>query len=225
MDVFWEIRNIEGVKKVSDLSPDISLPLNLFFFLCPARKGPFKLNPEKTGFTAVYKPGITPKSAENLARARQFLAQLKQAGIPYTATAVFASADSIVCFSRPVERPALPELPELAELDIVLVENYDPFLTRFQQWVWFMKDRPWKNVPGRFLVQGRKEMDRLFLFRPPANVFEDFMIRLLAYYALDGIIAREGAFGPNPVLLGVEGEWTDVVQNSAISPRLPTIII
>jgi hypothetical protein len=50
----------------------------------------------------------------------------------------------------------------------------------------------------------------------PENLVLDFAERSWSGFALDGILAREGHFGPNPVLIAVEGTGVAMLQNCGL---------
>lgn len=64
------------------------------------------------------------------------------------------------------------------------------------------------------------EEERLLELLPttvPKNLAADFVRRVFAGFALDGILIRKGEFGTkNPVILGVESPGVGVLQNAAL---------
>ncbi|OHA62010.1 MAG: hypothetical protein A2117_02370 [Candidatus Wildermuthbacteria bacterium GWA2_46_15] len=224
MDLFQALRELGEVEKVSHLYPEIvgAGPLDFFFFVCPARKS-FEINRERTGFTTVYRNGITPASLERARKVRLFLEEFGKIGIQYNCRCVFSSADAIICFPIPVAKPEPPSAIE----GIAVIENYPLLLANLGRWTSLICQKPWEKVSGKVREEEEKRLRLLFLFRPPENLAKDLIARIWAGFSLDGLLAREGTFGQNPVLLGVEGEGVTILQNAALSRKewLPTIFL
>ncbi|MBI2514883.1 hypothetical protein HYV91_01690 [Candidatus Wolfebacteria bacterium] len=215
VDLFEALRRFETVEKVSYLYPNVvgQGAIDFFFFVCPARK-PFRLNAYGTGFTTAYREGVTPSSLERVKRVSAFLSEFeKKVTFPFSCRCIFASADALILFPIPIDPPSLPS--EVAGFPVV--SNYDLVAKNSQVWARLMRDKPWEKVPERISNQERERFSSLFWSRPPANLIREFIDRSFAGFALDGILARQGCFGSNPVLLGVEGEGVAILQNAGLS--------
>lgn len=215
LDLFKETRSLEMVKKVSNLDPNLTEKgkINFIFFTCPKMNGQgLKLNAAKTGYTVKYLEGFSRGSEENIARVHQFINYFRRLNVEFEVKCIFASADAMVLFPLMVD-PSEPA-PQLKEIEVIA--NLETVKTNLKEFVRLYHEKPWQFLPARFW-QG--EVLRLKEMLPPSpeNLKEDFAQRTLAGFALDGILIKQGAFGANPVILGVESPGVAVLQNAALS--------
>lgn len=221
MDTFEVVRGLGSVERVSNLYPQTGMPLlNFVFFLCPRMKASgFKLNRNKTGLVIEYVKGNSKSTEERMEKVRVFTKEAREAGIDFTITAIFASGDALILFPFPVLPPPLPRV------DCAVVSNYELVRNNFTRFVELYYNKSWEKAPARVW---RRESERLRSFLPmnfPENIVQDFIERIFAGFALDGLLIRSGYFGANPVILGVETSGVSVLQNAAL-PRekwLPVI--
>lgn len=220
MDAFQTIRTLTSVKKVSNLPANHPQPLTCLFFLCPAlnSKG-IRLNSHGTGMTAKYADKLSGSTQERLQLVKSFQKEICRTDICCKLVAIYATADPLILFSPPTGPPKKPELPFPA------VTNYQVVYERLVDWHQFYCDKPWQQLPQKFVEQGEKRLSGLLPENCPLNVGEDFVRRVMAGFALDGLLIKLGCFGDNPVLLGVESPEVAVLQNATLSreERIPVI--
>ena len=225
MDIFTQLRKFESVEKVSNLYPEIleKGPLDFFFFLCPKMKGSgFRLNRNQTGLTTEYSEGLNTSTPERIARVKKFLEELKNLEIQFTCRGIFSAADAIIMFPVPIKPPQTP----LEIEGIPIISNYELVKSNFPRFAELMRKKPWENVPGRVReLEFARLAEFLKYTNPPRNLIKDFVERIWSGFALDGILAREGKFGDNPILLGVESLGVAILQNAALPKEkwLPVI--
>lgn len=227
MDMFRALKEMKQVAKISNFYQErIKGPIDFVFFVCPARKGrSFKLSRNRTYFLADYKAtnGIGSTALRRARRVNEFLGDFKTLGVAYTIQCIFAAADALIC------SPVFHEIPQCpVEIGgIPAVSNFSPVLENMPIFGRLYRERPWTGIPAAVL---EKERERLLEILPsgcPSNVKEDFIERVWAGFALDGVILRNGTFGQNPVILGVESPEVLVFQNSALERTdwIPTMQI
>lgn len=221
LDLFQALIGMEAVEGVSNLYGEGKKGLlNFFFFICPARKRRIlRKNRNETGFFPDYKyeEVLTQATMERIEVVNQFLREFSsEIEIEYQCLCVFSSADALTLFPIPAEPPVPPreigEIPVLSNYEIVL-EN----LTRFGR---IFQERPWEGVPLKWRELEYNRLAELLPREAPERLIRDFVERVWAGFALDGVLAREGVFGPNPVLLGVESRGVVVLQNAALPRQL-----
>ncbi len=212
MDLFGVLNSFESVKRVSNLRK-LEGTINFLFFICPRiRSKGMTLNQFHTGLTAQYIEGASISTTDRLRRVQRFSEEATKAGISFEVTAIFASADSLILFPLPVEPPKLPVLDDY----IRVIPNLEVVRARLGQFGEIYAQEPWNSVPQKFL---EPEVSRLGQSLPdgtPENLRKDFIKRVFSGFALDGLVVREGIFGDNPVLLGVESPGVTMLQNSAL---------
>jgi len=212
MDLFAVIRDFQSVEKVSNLYPqDGEEELSLLFFICPTMKSSgFKLNRNKTGLTTEYTKGENKSTPERVARVDAFADEAKKAGIDFAISAIFSSADALILFPIPLPEPPIPKL------SYNVISNYQLVKNNFDNFVELYHSQPWEKVPEKIR---RLEGERLKIFfstSTPSNIIQDFIERVFAGFALDGILMRKGLFGKNPVILGVESPGVAILENAAL---------
>lgn len=215
MDLFAVLRELPSVSRVSHLYDEVGeRTIDFVFFLCPKMAKGFKLSRHRTGLTTRYTPGNSKSTEDRLPRVTTFVKEAEGLGICFTVSALFSAADALILFPVPLSPPPEPEVNGFR-----LISNYGIVRERMDQFVDLYTRRPWcGRVPDRVIGA---ETDRLISFCPdktPSNVAQDFVERVLAGFALDGVLLREGAFVENPVLLGVETPEVTILQNSML-PR------
>jgi hypothetical protein len=235
MDLFATLRDLESVAHVANLDPATKGPLNALFYLCPKMSGKgLQVNSSKTGFTVRYVEGLSESTIDRLQRAERFVAQATAVGVEVSLTAIFAAADAEMLFPIPVEPPPVPEIPGLK-----VISNLNVFKYSLDDFWEFYNRVPWRNVPGRFVEQEVRRLTALLptdcsakvrevFIRTPwvdRNLAEAFIRRILAGFALDGLLLSRGYFGRQAVLLGVESPGVAVLQNAALprEQRIPVI--
>jgi hypothetical protein len=218
MDIFKMISGLEGVKRVSNLYPEIcQKTINLIFFVCPATKSRLKVNRNRTGFTTCYKQDGAFGSVawKRVQKVREFLLRFRSLELDYSCVCIFASGDALIISSLPVEAPVC-----LESIDgIEIVSNYKIVhqnLTRFST---LYGQKPWENVPVRTRNEEEVRLWEILPKEAGDNLKTDFVERIWAGFALDGILIREGTFGINPVILGVESPGVAMLQNSALEKK------
>ncbi|MEA3463492.1 MAG: hypothetical protein U9R14_00170 [Patescibacteria group bacterium] len=210
--------------RVSNLYPEIGKkPLDFLFFICPKLKSNgFRLNRNKTGLAVEYVKGENKSTVERLEKVKMFISEVRGAGIEFTISAIFASADAIMLFPLPVMVPPLPNLNS----NIRVISNYEIVQNNFFEFIRLYNNRPWEKVPEKFV---KMEYERLKSFihgqKIPQNIIHDFIERAFTGFALDGKLIRAGHFVDNPVILGIESPGVVVLQNAALSRKqwLPVI--
>jgi hypothetical protein len=220
MDVFQIIRGLSCVKKVCHLFAQHPQPFTCLFFLCPAlnSKG-IRVNEFETGVTARYKETLSESTQRRLELVRRFQEELASTGISFELKAICATADSLFLFSPPAGPPPVPSV------EFPMVSNHQAAYERLNVWHELYCRKPWEGLPQRFVKQGEARLRGLLPDRCPKFVCNDFVRRTFAGFALDGIMIRDGCFGPRPVILGVESPEVAVLQNAALpqEERLPVI--
>lgn len=239
-DLFATLRAFSSVERVSNLY-GASNPLHLHFFLCPKiknkglclRKVGMGSGKVVTGLRVAYDVGPAKSTEERLARVERFLQEALAGGVGVRVQAIFAVADAMLLFSLPVPLPPPPEAESalLARMGLrtkvgaTLTVNTEAVEQHRALFTQFYEEQPWRSVPERVR---REEEDRLVQMLPegtPDYIREDFVRRTFAGFALDGMLLRSGAFGRDPVILGVESSGVPILQNAAL-PReqwLPVI--
>lgn len=215
-DLFSQIKSFSSVQKVSNFYPNGNDLYDLVFFVCPRISGKgIKINKANTGFTASYRDGMSEYSRERFVRVSNFLTEIRSIGLRYSLTTIFAAADSYLLFPIPADPPEIPS-PEFIPDGFELVSNLQIYRNFSTEFGYFYRDCIWKKTPQ----WARKlEIERLAEILPinaPENLKTDFTDRCFAGFALDGLVLKQGIFGPNPVILGVESLGVSVLQNAAL---------
>lgn len=216
-DLFVQLKKLENVEKVSNFYPGIleKGSLDFFFFLCPKMKGGrFRLNKNQTGFTTEYVEGLNNSTPQRIVCVKRFLEEFKNLKIPFTCRGILATADAIILFPFPVKPPIV--FPEIEGVQII--SNYELVKINFVKFLELINEKSWEKAPKRVRDL---EFDRLFsdfpkYIKSPKNLIQDFVERTWAAYSLDGLLARAGKFGDNPILLGVESPGVAILQNAAL---------
>lgn len=213
MDLFAVLREFETVERVSHLFPETwSEPLDFFFFLCPKIKpAGFRPNRNKTAFRVDFVPGVANSTLTRVERVLRFLEEFEQLDVEYQLRAVLATADVIILPLVPMEAPPLIGLD-----GIEVVSNFPFVQSRLGMYFELYRDQPWMSLPERIRREERKRLEKLLPSRTPAGLVDEFVERAWAGFALDGRLARQGCFGKNPVLLGVESPGVAILQNAAL---------
>ena len=224
-DLFATIRALSSIKKVSNFYVPEDTVLDLVFFVCPRLTGNgLKVNKLKTGFAASYRDGISEYSRERFERVDRFCHELQSFDVNYRLTAIFAAADSMMLFPIPAEPPNLPSA-EFVPQGFKLLSNLEIYASQFQTFAKLYRDSVWQKAPPWAIKMERDRLAEILPRNIPDNISEDFINRCFAGFALDGLILRQGYFGQNPVILGVETPGVSVLQNIALerSQWLPVI--
>lgn len=231
MDLFKKLKGMESVEKVSNILPGVEeRPLNFFFFVCPKLKGNgYSVNRNKTGFTTRYVEGQRESTFEKIERVKRFLEKFRSehenAKISLTCVCVLAGGEALTLFPIPIEAPST--MPSEIK-GIPVMSNYKLVKDNLLKFWELYQTKPWERIPDKTREEEYAYIQNLIEYtHAPDNLVRDFAERIWAEYALDGILAKEGKFGKNPVLLGVEGEGTVMLQNAALPKKewLPTILL
>ena len=216
MDIFPLLKGMPSVMKVSNLYDCVANEtITFLFFICPKMKGNgFRLNGNKTGLEVEYVGKKFPNSAiQAIGRAMIFLTEFQRLNLPFTARAIYASADALMLPSVPTSPPEVPTHPDIEVVpnDLVVASNICTFGQLYRA-------KPWSSAPQRVCSFERDRLSSILSSHIPANVAADFVERTWSGFALDGLLIRQGLFGFNPVLLGVESPGISILQNAAL-PR------
>lgn len=225
MDLTQKISSLVSVATVDCLKYSEETVLNFLFFLCPRLSGEgITVNRHNTGFTATYGSGLNKSALERIGLVRKFSKEATQVGIRFTTTAIFAAADAITLFTPPPKTPPTPCAP-----DIKICSNLVSVRKAMDRWRELYKERPWEEAHDADYHWYPYESERLMQLLPQSygcwQACDDFVNRALANFALDGILMREGVWGENPVILGVESPGVAILQNVAIKNAGPVPII
>ena len=221
---------MKSVEKVSNFYPKTGeCCLNFFFFVCPKSKGNgYSVNRNKTGFTTRYVEGQRESTLEKIERVKKFLKEFsgepENAEISFTCTCVLADAEALTLFPIPIDPPIVPSKIK----EIPVMSNYKLVRDNLLKFWELYQTKPWERISDKTRAEEYAYIQNLIEYtHAPENLIRDFAERVWAEYALDGILAKEGKFGKNPILLGVEGEGTVMLQNAALPKKewLPTILL
>lgn len=216
-DIFEILRNFKSVKQVSNLyKTSVQEKINFLFFICPCmnNKG-IKIAPNRLGFTTTYLNKLNTSTIIRISLVNMFISEMELTGISFDVTAIFSNADSLILFPLPVSVPR--EIPELDQ-KIKVVPNLDFVRKNMDEFANLYYSKPWKKIPEFIL---KNESDRLKEFLPKSDALlkNDFVNRTFAGFSLDGILIRQGYFGKNPIILGVEAPGVAKIQNSALEKK------
>lgn len=207
LDIMKKFRSVKRIQHQKNLDP--STRINFLFFICPRMKAPgFVI--EKGVLSARYVPGLSGFAAARISKAQKFLDEARTIGIDHDIQAIYADADSFLLFRYPVKSPA--ELPTIQ--DIPVKSNLEFYRGKMSDISRLDRDTPWQNIPARHLEEQR--IKKFLPTEAPRQLKEEFVKRVFIGFALDGLIIREGVFGANPVILGVESPGVSMLQNSAL---------
>lgn len=218
MKTVQEVRNFPQKIRVGNV-------LQGRFFICPKIKGKgYRLNQQRTGFTVKYdQEGKQRKSAlQRIERVKIFLREFERLGVLFSwkIKAVVASAEAKLLFPEAVKPPLVP--PEICGFQTISTyESLDKKeIGRF--WNLYMK-KPWLALPREIIEQEYPHVAAVLSHtRASKNLVHDFIKRVFAEYALEGIWFSENKFGtkpfgPNPIILGVESPGVPSLINAALS--------
>ena len=100
---------------------------------------------------------------------------------------------------------------------IKVVSNLEAVKNRMSDFNDIYNSQPWKKESiQRFVSLEEKRMAQFLDKKMQNNIKKDFIRRVFAGFALDGIFMRERVFGSNPVILGVESPGVPILQNSTL---------
>ncbi len=213
----WKkLQRLTSVRRVVGLIPSGSATIDFVFFICPRMKaGGYWLNKDRTGLETKYVPGLNISTRERVKRVETFVAEARKFGLAgFSVSAIISDADALVLFSVPVS-PAPP--PSEREVGFPVYANYEAVRRNLPIWEAFCRSETWlQGVTREAVVRERKRLKELVI-QFPAPVVEDFVKRVFAGFALDGLLLRRGELGPkNPVILGVESPGVALLQNAAL---------
>lgn len=226
VDLFGSLKAMESVARVSNLDPTNTTLSNAIFFICPRMTGKgLRVNRPGTGLQAQYASGLSASAVDHIRRVERFRCEAKEANIEVNVTAIFAAADAWLLFPIPANVPAMPD-----EMELKAVSNFGAVKANFELFGDLYREAPWLSTPERVR---RAEVARLSAMLPspwqpevsdefvrgrqPNNPAEDFIARVFAGFALDGVLISQGLFGDNPIILGVESPGVATLQNAALA--------
>ncbi len=223
MDLLKTLRGLTSVEKVYGLNYSEDTVLNFLFFICPKLQGEgIVRNRRSTGFTATYGAGLSKSALLRINQVRKFMSEAEQTEIKFTTTAIFAAADAITLFSPPANIPSKPYIS-----DTRILSNLAPVRKEMRQWRDFYESL---EIPDNIMDEWHMydykfyELHRLKGLLPEGENYQDrsqndFVKRAFANFALDGVLMRQGVFGENPVILGVESPGVALIQNAALKDK------
>lgn len=203
--------------------------INFLFFVCPRMKNP-GITIKRSALTAKYVPGLSGYQQKRIARIKRFFHEAEsfygarsKVRINFDIKkAIFAAADSFILFSPPLDPPR--EVPNIPEIEVV--SNIDLYKKREGRFTDILyHERPWEKIPAWVLDTEEKRLRQLLPVETSREVKQEFIQRVFAGFALDGLVIREGVFGGNPVILGIESPGVGYLQNASLKPeeRIPVI--
>lgn len=214
--------DIRALKRIKDVARVVGNPnLNeatLVYFLCPclSSKG-IVVNQDGTGFTAKYVERLSVSAKVRINKARGFMAQVSgQSSCVYRI--IWGSADGMILYSQS-DFPAVPDGLRQA------IANHSAVASHMVEFWRFYEERPWTLAPAWAVVQEERRLLSILPADSPKALQRDFIRRVFAGFALDGWLLREGLFGPDPVILGVESSGVAILQNAALAlaDQIPVI--
>ncbi len=213
-----KIEQIRGVAKVSGKLANLD-GATLIYFLCPclSSKG-IVLNQSGTGFAAKYVDRLSGFAKARREKAMNFMAALSGQESDCMFRMIWGSADALILYSQ-TDYPGVPaDLPEGMANHGAVAAHIDDFWR-------FYEARPWEKSPSWAQMQESRRLLGLLPEDAPKNLKQDFVRRVFAGFALDGLLLRRDCFGPNPVILGVESSGVAVLQNAALpaTDQIPVI--
>lgn len=219
------IKRMRTVQRVEDWDRLKDGDIGFVFFFCPRMKSSgFWVNEEETGLETKYVPGISGFSAQRIARVAAFREEFgRLAGQRFSITAIFASADSALLFPRAVPPPATPNEKDVG---FPVWENLTAFNKFRDVWESFRNQKPWEKGAPYHIRDAEARRLRALLGSVPRPLADDFIDRVFAGFAFDGVMLRTGGLGvANPVILGVESPGVPTLQNAGLEPmdRIPVI--
>lgn len=224
-DLFSLLKAAKSVARISNFYLNDYHVIEFISFSCPRFTGNgLKLNECKTGFTATYRDGFSANSLKSFELIQAFneefgqICQDNSVEMKIKTKVIFADADSVILLPIPVSPPAMPPIED-RPCGIIFKRNlpiYREYLAKFGE---IYQEKPWKSAPKWALEMEYERLDKIIPSHTPEPIKEDFINRCFAGFALDGIILREGRFGPNPVILGVESKGVSILQNSALAKK------
>jgi hypothetical protein len=178
-----------------------------------------QLNQMGTGLTTQYKAHPSSSLEKRIEQVREFAHEASRHGISFTLTAIFADADAYILFPVPVKVPPVPAT-DFGLPNFRMMGNASVVRAHLEDFGALYCRKPWESIPHRLWLP---EVERLRCFVPsgaPENVRDDYVQRILAGFALDGILIRNGSFGVrNPVILGVESAGVAILQSAALERK------
>jgi len=216
MDMFWFVSKLPGVANVKNFYPKHWQDMDLVFWICPniSSKG-WRYDPKTSGLTASFVPGLSVRSNLRLIEALNIATRLSE--IPQAVnriTALYATADSLLLMPIPGNVPStIPT--ELSVNGLSVVPTHSVVTHEYlQRWGEFYHSMPWSSVPRKFVELETERLKGIPWGVVPKSVMQDWITRVFAGYAKDGVWLRE--FFKNPVIIGVESPGVVVMQNSAL---------
>ena len=216
MDLCKTLKETPCVKKLFNQINLKNGPLDFLFFICPRMKDP-GIVLEHGKLTARYVPGLSGFTENRISRVNKFASAFGKKGVEFRLKAVFASADSFLLFSPPVSPPK--ENPNIS--GILVIPNLEIYKEREVDLSRINEGRPWLKVGTRNTEEQR--LKRLLPIDADRVLKQEFVERVFAGFALDGLVASDGVFGENPVILGVESPGVPMLQNAALAKPIPVI--
>ncbi len=234
MDLFEKLRALSSVEKVSNFYRDEEPEEGFTFvgFLCPHRTIPFQVKRTHRGkegqivdVRTKYSAGLSQGAISRIDRIYHFQKESENFIESSRIVLVWADSDSYVCFVIPFMK--IPAPPKVEGFDIISNRNiWEREENLKEYWNICRKTEKFlSKVPTRFVEIERTILSQIFSSNVPESLKQAIANKILASYILDGILLEKGAYGPNPVILGVESASVAIIQNCTFSQnkRIPVI--
>ncbi len=217
MKLAENIRSIECVERIGNFELEATDSFNFIFFLCPKLSGNgYRLNDNLTGFTVKYGNGLRESSFQRVQKVKNFLMEFEKLGISYDVEGIMSAGEALTLFPIPV-------IPSEVPMDIggiPVISNYELVKADFVRFGELCRNKPWMKVPQKFREAEFSHLVGLLKHAHPSdNLVKDFVERVFAEYALEGLWAKTGKLGENPVFLGVESPEIPILQNAALEKK------
>ncbi len=191
------------------------------YFVCPclSTKG-IVVNKDETGFSAKFVDRLSGFTKDRIVRTVQFEATVGHKGWVCEPVAIWGSADAYILYSQ-IDYPA----PVADALLPRVMGNHESVQANISEFWRFYETQPWIAAPSWAVTQEEKRLLAILPPDAPKKLRQDFVRRVFAGFALDGWLLRQGFFGPNPIILGVESPGVAVLQNAALPRELQIPVI
>lgn len=213
------LKRVKAVAKVTGKPVRLD-DATLVFFLCPclSSKG-ITVRKDGLGYSAKYVNRLSITARERINKTLAFRAAAADVGWQCEPVAVWGSADAFILYDQ-TDFPLLPE-----NIPVKVVSNYEPVQARISDFWSYYESQPW--LQGCLQRAVKQEQQRLLSLLPNScrSLRLDFVRRVFAGFALDGMLLQLGTFGRNPIILGVESPGVTELQNAVLPPfnRVPVI--
>lgn len=211
------LKSMKCVEMIGNFESGATNSFNFIFFLCPKLNGNgYQLNENLTGFTVKYGKGLRKSSFDRVQKVKNFLRESEELGILCNVKGIMADEEAFTLFPIPVAPPEI-----FSGVDgIPIISTYELIKADFSRFGELFRNKPWMAVPNKFRDMGFSHLSNILGHtHAPENLIQDFIERVFAENALEGLWTKEGKFGENPVFLGVEGPEIPILQNAALEKK------